>query len=287
MVADLLLLATASIWGFAFVAQRVGMEYIGPFTYNGIRFLLGAATLLPAVIVLNRRRKGAQGRSTDVPWLGGIVAGLVLFTAASAQQIGLVYTTAGNAGFITGLYVVFVPLLGLLGGRNPGTLRWVAVLIAVLGLYLLSVQRGFTVNPGDVWVLVSAFFFAVHVQLIGNLAGRYDPLEISILQYSVVGIASMVAALVMEDISMTAIHPAVPAILYGGLGSITIAYTLQVVAQRRAEPTHAAILLSLEGTFAALGGRLLLSETSTPRALVGCALILFGMLVSQLVRRSN
>jgi drug/metabolite transporter (DMT)-like permease len=274
---DLLLIATALIWGLAFVAQRVGMDHIGPFTYNGIRFLLGAGALIPFALrfsPLPRERRTAHLRSAAV-------AGLALFAAASLQQIGLVYTSAGNAGFITGLYVVIVPLIGL--GRRQAVSgdRWAAVGLAVGGLYLLSVQAGFRVNPGDVYVMASAFFFAVHVQVIDYLARRSSAMWLSLIQYVVVGVASLIIGLLTEPVSVTALRGASTAILYGGLGSISIAYTLQVIAQRKAEPSHAAIILSLEGTFAALGGWLILGEILSVRALVGCILLLSGMLLSQ------
>lgn len=274
---DSLLVTTALIWGFAFVAQRVGMDHIGPFTYNGIRFLLGAGALIPLALArspLPRQLWRDHGRSA-------VPAGLALFAAASLQQIGLVYTTAGNAGFITGLYVVLVPLIGLGRRQRLGVERWLAVGLAVVGLYLLSVQAGFRINPGDLFVLGSAFFFAVHVQLIDYLSPRRSALWLSLLQYIVVGAASLVIGVITESVSLAAVRNALTPILYGGLGSISIAYTLQVIAQRRAEPSHAAIILSLEGTFAAIGGWLILGELLSPRALLGCALLLGGMLLSQ------
>ena len=268
---------TALIWGFAFVAQRVGMDHIGPFTYNGVRFLLGASVLIPLAMW---RSPMPRGR-----WAGlsrsAVPAGLALFAAASLQQIGLVYTSAGNAGFITGLYVVLVPIIGLGRKQQLGLERWIAVALAVLGLYLLSVQQGLRINPGDIFVMGSAFFFALHVQLIDYMSRRNSALWLSLVQYVVVGVASLGIGLVSEPVSMAAFRGATPAIVYGGLGSISIAYTLQVIAQRKAEPSHAAIILSLEGTFAAIGGWLILGEILSPRALVGCALLLAGMLLSQ------
>jgi len=286
MLPDILLFITALIWGLAFVAQRVGMNFLGPFTYNGIRFILGALPLVPLIIVLRMQKRRADGGSiTPMPWAAGVGVGAVLFLAASLQQVGLVYTTAGNAGFITGLYVVFVPLLGLFGGQKPGRARWTGALLAAAGMYFLSVGAGFHVNPGDLFILGSALFFAVHVQVIGHLAGKFDALEISFLQYASVGLFSLITSAVFEQTPPGAIRLAGTAILYGGLGSITVAYTLQIIAQRRAAPTHAAILLSLEGTFAAVGGWLILHEILSPRALFGCALMLSGMILSQLAGR--
>ena len=275
---DSLLLTTAAIWGFAFVAQRVGMDHIGPFTFNGIRFMLGAIALIPVALrfsPLPKERIAITARS-------GALAGLALFAAASLQQIGLVYTTAGNAGFITGLYVVLVPIIGIGRRQRIGTARWGAVGLAVIGLYLLSVTREFHINPGDIFVIAGAFFFAVHVQLIDHLAPRHSALWLSLVQYVAVGLLSLAVGALFETWDVAALQAALPAILYGGLGSISIAYTLQVIAQRDAEPSHAAIILSLEGSFAALGGWLLLGEVLSLRGLLGCALLLAGMLVSQL-----
>lgn len=283
LAGDAMLLTTALVWGLAFVAQRVGMEHIGPFTFNGIRFALGAGALVPIALrlrPLERSRRRAH-------LVSGGAAGLVLFVAASLQQIGLVHTTAGNAGFITGLYVVLVPLIGLGVARRIGAARWFAVGLAAVGLYLLSVTREFTINPGDLWVAGSALFFAIHVHQIDRVSGGVNALWFSIIQYLVVAAASLVVGLVTEPVSVTALRGALPAILYGGLGSISIAYTLQVIGQRRAEPSHAAIILSLEGSFAALGGWLILRETLTLRAGAGCALLLTAMIVSQLTGRGR
>lgn len=280
---DAMLLTTALVWGMAFVAQRIGMDFVGPFTFNGIRFALGAGALVPIAIRL--RPLAVEHRRAH--FLSGGVAGLVLFVAASFQQIGLVHTTAGNAGFITGLYVVLVPLIGLGVARRIGALRWIAVGLAAIGLYLLSVTREFSVNPGDLWVMGSALFFAIHVHLIDRSAAGVSVLWFSIIQYIMVAAASLLVAAVTETVSVAALRGALPAILYGGLGSISIAYTLQVIGQRRAEPSHAAIILSLEGSFAALGGWLILGEVLTVRAGFGCLLLLSGMILSQLAGRKR
>ncbi len=275
---DVLLLTTSLIWGLAFVAQRIGMEHIGPFTFNGVRFLLGAAALVPVALVRSRTRL-TRLRPT---MRDGALAGLVLFVASSLQQIGLVRTTAGNAGFITGLYVVLVPFIGFLWGQRIGILRWVAVAFGVAGLYLLTVRDGMRMNAGDLYVLGSAFFFALHVHTIAYFSRKHSALWLSLTQYVFVGATSLTVGLVAESTPGGAVRGAVVPILYGGLASIAVAYTLQVVAQRRAHPSHAAILLSLEGTFAALGGWLILGEVLSTRAVVGCMLLMAGMLTSQL-----
>ncbi len=282
--ADLLLLLTAAIWGFAFVAQRVGMEHVGPFTYNGIRFAIGSLSLLPLIILSKRKEPAATpGGDARAILVGGLMAGIILFAGASLQQAGLVYTTAGNAGFITGLYVVIVPLLGLFWKQTPGAGTWIGAILAAVGLYFLSVSDGLSsISFGDLLVLLSAFFWAGHVLLIGWLAPKMDSLKLASAQFAICAMFSLLVAVGTEVISWSGILRATLPILYGGLFSVGIAYTLQVVAQRHAHPAHSAILLSLEGAFAALGGWLLLDEVLTGRALLGCALMLGGMLLSEL-----
>lgn len=282
---DLLLLLTAAIWGFGFVAQRVGMEHMTPFAFNGIRFALGSASLVPLIVA--RRKAGvAPGELTGMRLLGaGAGAGVVLFLAASLQQVGIVSTTAGKAGFITGLYVVLVPLAGLLWGQRTGAGRWIGAVLAVAGLYLLSVAGRFRVERGDLLVLACAFCYAAHVQLVGFLAPRADSLVLAALQFLICSLLSLGVAALTEEVSLEGVLRATVPILYGGLGSVGVAYTLQIVVQRTAHPTHAAILLSLEGVFAALGGWLILGESLGARGLLGCALMLCGMLASQLLRK--
>ncbi|MBN1886133.1 MAG: DMT family transporter [Candidatus Krumholzibacteriota bacterium] len=316
-----LLLLAAAIWGFAFVAQRVGMRYTGPFLFNGIRFLLGALVLLPIAVVIRRREaaiRGAGAETAVVPadrampayhggtaapaaggprrarWTAaraapaGILAGAILFCGASLQQVGIVSTTAGNAGFITGLYVVFVPLLGLFAGHRPGGGTWAGALLAAAGMYLLSVRGGLRMSPGDALVFASALCFAFHVLVIGWASPRSRPIELAMTQFAFVGLASLAVALAREPVDAGGLLAAAPAILYGGALSVGVAYTLQVVAQRRARPAHAAIILGMEAVFAAFGGWLLLGESIPPRGLVGCAAMLAGIVLSQLseIRRA-
>lgn len=282
-----LLLLAAVIWGFAFVAQRVGMEYVGPFTFNSARFALGGLTLLP--LLATQRRQRAEPLPWGVLAPGGVLAGVVLFAGASCQQLGIVTTTAGKAGFITGLYVVLVPILGLARGQRTGLGAWLGAGLAVIGLYLLTLPAGsaafrFTaMTPGDLWVLLGACFWAIHVHLLAWLSRRVDPLPIAVLQFMVTALLSGIAAALFETPTLAGLREAQWAILYGGLLSVGIGYTLQVVAQRDAHPTDAAIILSLEAVFAVIGGVALLDETFTARGLAGCALMLAGMLVSQLV----
>ena len=281
MKADLLLFLTAAIWGFAFVAQRVGMAHMGPFTFNAIRFSLGALSLVP-LLLLGRRRGGSQPiRPLRGLLLPGLLTGLALFGGASLQQVGLVGTSAGKAGFITGLYVVLVPLLGLLWGRKAHPANWAGAFLAVAGLYFLSVQAGFTISGYDLVVLAGAFVWAVHVHLITRYSEAVGPLRLSVFQFAVCGLLSAVAAWLFETPMLSSLADGLWPVLYGSFLSVGLAYTLQVVAQRTADPTHAVVILSLEGVFAALGGWLVLGETLTPRSLLGSGLILAGMLISQ------
>lgn len=281
---DLLLLLTAAIWGFAFVAQRVGMEHVGPFTFNGIRFALGSLSLVPLLFWrLNGKPSPLPSAEGFGPALrGGCIAGLFLFTGASLQQVGLVYTTAGNAGFITGLYVVIVPLIGLLFRQRSTAGAWLGAGLAAVGLYFLSVTDQFTIAWGDFLELLGAFFWAGHVLVIGHFSPRVSAIRLAITQFAICSILSLSTASVVETIRLSNILQAAVPILYGGLASVGIAYTLQVVAQKNAHPAHAAILLSLEAVFAAIGGWLMLGEILSARGLFGCALMLAGMLLSQL-----
>lgn len=284
--ADALLLVTAMIWGFAFVAQRVGMEHVGPFTFNGVRFALGSLSLVPLIVL--RRRKDPAGEAQPartepaVLMKAGAAAGVALFLGASLQQVGLVYTTAGKAGFITGLYVVIVPLLGLFWRQRPDAGTWVGAALAAVGLYLLSVTESFTIQIGDLLELVGAFFWACHVLIIGRYSPRVDALRLAFVQYAACSAFSLLTAAAVETVTLEGLYGAALPIFYGGVLSVGVAYTLQVVAQKDAHPAHAAILLSLEAVFAALGGWLLLGETLSVRGMTGCGLMLAGMLLSQL-----
>ena len=285
ITADLLLLLVALIWGFGFVAQRAGMEHIGPYAFNGIRFLLGGLCLLPLVL---RSQRSPLTFTNQVPLLyAGGLAGLVLFAGATLQQLGIQYTTAGKAGFITGLYVVIVPLIGIFFRQVTGMGTWIGAILAVIGMYLLSVRGAMVIDPGDLLVLIGAFFWAIHVLLLGYLSPRTVPVRLAMVQFFVCGLLSLVISFCIESITLSAIKEAAIPILYGGIGSVGAGYTLQVVVQRRAHPAHAAILLSLESAFAALGGWWLLNEHLSIRGITGCALMLAGMLISQLWPKST
>ncbi|HTN31868.1 MAG TPA: DMT family transporter [Pseudomonas sp.] len=282
--ADLLMLITAMIWGTAFVAQRVGMDDIGPFLFTGLRFLLGALVLLP--LLLLQRRAASPARSAGFAHrpllLGGVLMGLALTVGINLQQVGLLFTSVTNSGFITGLYVIVVPLLGLFIGQRAGLGIWLGALLAVFGMFLLSVGDDFQVASGDWLQLAGAFVWGIHVLLVGFFASRYDPLRLSILQFLVCAVVSLLLALALEPIVWASIVAAAPAVLYGGCFAVAVGYTLQVVAQKDAIPSHAAIILSLEAVFAAIAGWLFLDESLTFKSYLGAAIMLTGMLIAQL-----
>jgi drug/metabolite transporter (DMT)-like permease len=285
MRSEALLLLTAAIWGFAFVAQRAGMQYVGPFTFNAVRFAMGSAVLVPVILLRRRCPSQPSGHASAYRRLilgGAVLAGSILFVGASLQQTGIVYTTAGKAGFITGLYVIIVPIVGLAWGRRPGSKTWSGAGLAVGGLYLLSITGTFTIGRGDLLVLVGAFAWAGHVITIGWLSPRVDAILLACLQFAVCSALSFLAAFAVEHPSGPALVEAVLPILYAGLLSTGVAYTLQVVAQRRVPAAPAAIIMSLEAVFAGLGGWLMLDETLSGRGLIGCGLMLAGMVISQL-----
>lgn len=285
--ADLALLLVAAVWGSGFVAQRTGMEYVGPFAFNAVRFAVGGLVLLPLLGWSGRRCGSTEDRrGIDKGELrGGVLLGILLFAGASFQQIGLVYTSAGKAGFITGLYVVIVPLLlALVWRERVRWSGWVGAALAATGLFLLSVRADLQLDPGDGWVLGSAVMWALHVIAIGRIAATRDPVRLAAVQYFVCSLLSLPVALLVEPGAWVGAIMAAPAILYAGVLSTGLAYTGQIIAQRHTAATHAAIILSMEAVFAALFGALFLSETLTTQQTVGCGLMLAGMLLAQLQR---
>jgi drug/metabolite transporter (DMT)-like permease len=280
---DLLLLLAAVIWGFAFVAQRMGMDHIGPFMFNAIRFALGAGVML--MVIKGREAWGHGGRGAGGQ--GGILLGLILFAGATFQQAGLVYTTAGNAGFITGLYVILVPIFGILSGQKAGVNLWGGAIIATVGLYFLSVTESLSMSKGDVLVLIGAVFWAIHVLYTGWLSPRHSALRLALTQYVVCAFLSLFFAFIFETNTLEGIYNAAIPLLYGGLLSVGVAFTLQIVGQQKAPPAHAAIILSFEAVFAVIGGVVILSETMTERKWLGCALMLAGMLLAQVGGRRS
>lgn len=282
--ANTLLLLTAIIWGFAFVAQRVGAEFVGAFTFNGIRFAIGSASLVPLIFILDKKQDEIQENKENKKHtlVAGIILGVILFVASALQQAGVSHTTAGKAGFITGLYMVLVPIFGLFLKQKTNRNTWISVVVAVIGLYLLSINEDLSIGYGDFLVLLGTIFWATHILFIDNFTKKYSPLKLSCIQFAVCSILSIVSALIFETITMEAIKGAGTAILYGGILSVGVAYTLQVVAQKDAKPTHAAIILSLESVFGAIGGALMLGESMTTRGYVGCVLIFIAIIFSQI-----
>jgi len=282
---DQLLLLAAMIWGFAFVAQRAGMEFVGPFIFNGVRFTLGSLSLLPLLLLKGNKKKDTA--DTNNSWsyyliISGILLGVVLFVAASFQQIGMVSTSAGKAGFITGLYVILVPVTGIFIKKKTSFNIWVGALVAATGLYFLSIKGNFSIGEGDLLVLISALFFAFHILLISKYSPQMSAIRLSIVQFAVCGLLSLIAAIINETIMAKEIFQAAIPIIYGGVFSVGIAYTLQIVGQKHAHASAASIILSLESVFAVVGGWLILSEQMSARGMAGCLLMLSGMVLSQI-----
>lgn len=282
---SLLLLLTAMIWGFAFVAQRVGMDHLEAFTYNGIRFGLGSLSLIPVIKIFEKSNRDDLDSILDDDKTSiikyGAIAGSVLFVGATLQQVGLMYTTAAKAGFITTLYIVIVPILGLFIKQKSSPNIWIGAVVATIGLYFLSINENLTIGFGDLLQLIGAVFWAIHIIIIGFFTRKVNSLKLSSIQFATCSLLSFMVAFIYEDIQMANIIKAIVPVLYGGLMSVGIAYTLQVVAQRHAKASHAAIAMSMESVFAAIGGILLLGEELPARGFVGCILMLMGMLISQ------
>lgn len=281
---DLLLLLAAAIWGFAFVAQRVGMNYVGAFTYNGVRFAIGSLSLVPLIFYFKDKtpdnNKDLVKKISVVK--AGIIAGIVLFLAVSLQQVGLIGTEAGKAAFITGLYIVLVPIFGIALKHKIGINSWVGAFIAVIGLYFLCVTKEFKISNYDLLVLCCAVLFTIHILLIDYFIKYVPAIKLAFFQFLTCAILSMLVAIFTEKIEFYTLYQALLPILYGGIGSVGIAYTLQIVGQKDAEPTSAAIILSMEALFATLGGVLILSEKIGARGAMGSGLMFLGMIFSQL-----
>ncbi len=290
MQGNLLLLLTALIWGSAFVAQSAGMEYVGPFTYTMSRSFIAFLVLIPVVLVFRKNslkehplskeeQKGLNRRSVK----GGIFCGLVLGIASCVQQVGVSMTTAGKAGFITALYIILVPILGIfLKKKIPGRI-WLCVLIALAGFWLLCIREGFTISTGDLYCLLCAFCFSVHIMVIDHFTDQdTDGILISCIQFLAAGFVSAVLTFLFETPSWSSILDAKVTILYAGVLSSGAGYTLQIIAQRYTKPTVATLLMSLESVFAALFGCLLLHEVLTLRELLGCVLVFAAVILAQI-----
>ncbi len=279
-----LLFLTAMIWGFAFVAQVQGVDHIGSFTLNGTRFTLGVVSLLPVVLIFERGRVGRAERIRTVR--ASILAGLALFTASTLQQVGITYTrSAGVAGFITGLYIVLVPIAGFLLFRHrTGIQVWLGAFLAVAGLFLLCLKpgEGFSFGVGELLLLIGAFFWTAHILIIDRLAKDIRPLHFSLGQFTVCAVLGLVTMFWFETPTWEGIYLARWSILYCGVLSVGVAYTLQVIGQRRADPTFATIVMSTESAFSALGGVIFGIDRIPLIGYLGCALIFAGIILSQL-----
>jgi drug/metabolite transporter (DMT)-like permease len=288
--ADLALLMVAFIWGVAFVVQRVAAAEVQAYVFNGIRFLLGALIILPFAFIQVRRRAGPGEMNWYLSGLSGrkylpgvLLAGVLLASGAAFQQIGIKYTTASNAGFITGLYVVLIPIFLSFGGRRkiPRPVVWIAALLSALGLYLLSTGGRFQINRGDILVMVSAVFWTFHVILIDWMVRRVEVMQLAAGQYIICGLASLGLGLYLEPEALKPVVSNWWLLAYMGVISVGLGYTLQAVGQRVAPPADTAIILSMEAVFATLGGWLFLGESLARLQLLGCGMILLGMLLAQ------
>lgn len=302
MKGNILLFITAFIWGCAFVAQRTGMEYIGPLTFNGIRSLVGGFTLLIFLFVrykLLNNQKGAQENvenwgdkmsqtpSKKFTFLCGLVCGLCLFAGTTLQQMGMVYTTAGKAGFITALYIILVPLLGIFLGKKVRPVVWIGVLLALAGLYLLCVGEDFSINKGDILVLLCSFAFTIHITFVDKVSQKIDGVVISCIQLFVCGFISIPGMILFENVDWNLIFQCAIPILYAGVLSCGVAYTLQIVAQKYTEPTVASMIMSLESVFALLSGMIILKESIAPHEILGCIVMFAAIILAQLPERNT
>lgn len=277
---SLLLLLTATIWGSAFVAQSVGMEHVGPFTFTFSRSIIGGVVLLPCILLLGKWKKGF---ATKTEWLGGICCGIALCAASNFQQVGIQFTTVGKAGFITALYVVLVPIFGLFLKKHVPILIWGCVGLSVVGLYLLCMPAGaFTLALGDLLVLICAVLFSVHILVIDYFSPKGDGVVISCIQFFTCGILSGIPMLFFENPSVGNMMDAKWSILYAGVLSSGVAYTLQVVAQKNVNPTIASLIMCLESVVAVLAGWIVLGQDMSSREILGCVLMFVAIVVAQL-----
>ena len=280
-----LLFLTAMIWGFAFVAQRVGADFVGAFTFNGVRFTLGAISLIPVIMIFEKKddkedfHKKRQKHSIII----GLIAGVVLFVASWLQQLGVEVTgSAGKAGFITGLYTVLVPIFGIFLRRKTNVNIWIGTLFAVFGMFLLCINEKWKIESGDMILLCGSVFWALHILVIDRFVSSVYSLRFACTQFVVCAVLSLVLAFAMETVTLEGIKAAAVPILYGGVMSVGVAYTCQIIGQKNADPTHASIILSTESMFSAIGGAIILNEVMTGRGYLGCVCIFAGIIVSQL-----
>lgn len=296
---SLLLLLAACVWGVAFVAQSVAMDHIGPFTFSCARFLLGGAVLLPIIGIFSLFQKKADTPvATPAPrlslWarnknliIGGVCCGTALCIANNFQQVGIVTTSAGKAGFITAFYIVFVPILSLFFGKKSRLVIWVSVALALGGLYLLCVTESFSINRGDIYIMICALVFSVHILIVDHFSPLVDGVKLSCIQFFVAGILSAVPMLLFENPSFAQLQAASVSILYAGIMSCGVAYTLQVVGQKNMNPTIASLILSLESVVSVLAGWVILKQALSSREIIGCILMFAAIILAQLPEKNR
>lgn len=285
---SLLLLLTATIWGVAFVAQSVGMDYVGGFTFNMTRCIIGAIVLLPVIFFLDKRKEPtlqtpqekASGRKTLL--IGGICCGILLCLACNFQQFGIKYTTVGKAGFITACYIVIVPILGLFLKKKCSPFIWGAVVMALIGLYLLCIKDGFHIGKGDTLVMICAVLFSFHILVIDYFSPKADGVKLSCIQFLTAGILSGIPAFLLEKPQLSSICAAWLPILYAGIMSCGVAYTLQIIGQKDMNPTVASLILSLESCISVLAGWVILGQSLTSREILGCLIMFAAIILAQL-----
>lgn len=289
---SLLLLLTATIWGVAFVAQSVGMDYVGGFTFNMARSLIGSAVLLPVIWFMGRnsskKAEEAQGFGSrkDLLW-GGMACGILMCLASNFQQFGIKYTTVGKAGFITACYIVLVPILGLFLKKKCSPFIWLAVAMSVAGLYLLCITDGFSIGKGDILVLICAVLFSFHILVIDYYSPKVDGVKLSCIQFLVCGILSGIPALIFEKPEMSAVLTAWQPILYAGVMSCGVAYTLQIIGQKNMNPTVASLILSLESCISVLAGWVILGQQLSAREITGCVIMFAAIILAQLPQKEK
>lgn len=290
-----LLLLTACIWGVAFVAQSVGMEYVGPFTFNFVRSILGGLVLIPCIFFLKREKKAEAEKVSEEEkkaqrktlLAGGICCGVALCLASNFQQIGIQYTTVGKAGFITACYIVIVPVIGLFMKKKCSPMIWLSVLLTVVGLYLLCINEQFSIGYGDILVFVCAILFSVHILIVDYFSPKVDGVKMSCIQFLVCGLLSGIAMLFAEQPQLSAVLLAWKPIAYAGIMSCGVGYTLQIVGQKGMDPTIASLILSLESCISVLAGWLLLGQTLSMREGLGCVVMFAAIILAQLPAKES
>lgn len=284
---SLILLLTATIWGVAFVAQSVGMEYIGPFTFNAIRCVLGGMVLIPVILVLKKKKEtGAENQEKEdkkTLWMGGIACGVILCIASNLQQFGIMEASVGKSGFFTALYIVMIPVIGIFIGKRPGIKLWFCVVLAVVGMYLLCMKDGsFTIERADIMLLLCALAFSFHILVVDYFSPKVDGVKMSCIQFFVCGVLSAVGMLFTETPDISNIQAAWLPLLYAGLLSCGVGYTLQIVGQKGINPVIASLIMSLESVISALAGWVILGQVLSPKEILGCILMFVAIIITQI-----